>query len=308
MWALHGLTVAGSVPIHGAAAAAPESRADLVVRTLPPGPLPTGPPPGRPVAALDVAGARYDAALDGERLRIRFHGTASFDVDLSSGAVEARAAPGREGMVEVLLAGNVIALVLGLRGEPVLHAGAVVAADACSAIVGPSGAGKSTLAQLLCAAGMRLLTDDTARVGEVDGAAAIHRGSGEVRLRGPAAEAVAAVELRETADGRTAVRLPAAAEALVPVGRIIVPTWSEEAAGPRAEPLGGRDALSALLRSPRVAGWIAPKPLRVNFECSAALAAAVPALRLTVPRGGLDDPALPERLAAALAGAGGAGG
>ena len=59
-----------------------------------------------------------------------------------------------------LLLDKVVPLVLGQRGELVLHAGAVTSGDHAVAFMGPSGSGKSTLAASLHVAGHPLLTDD----------------------------------------------------------------------------------------------------------------------------------------------------
>lgn len=214
-------------------------------------------------------------------------------------------------MVPVLLGGSVLALILGLRGEPVLHASVVTGGDSAIAIVGPSGAGKSTLAVLLCELGMRLLTDDTARVGVGEGGTfQIHRGAAEVRLRGPAAQLAnrSGWPTRVTADGRTAVRPPGEEKVVAPLGAVLVPAWSEERERPAALPLSERETLAALLRSQRVVGWLAPGPLRANFDCCVEIARAVRAFRLELPRGHLDDPGLPATISAALAEAVGPGG
>ncbi len=73
-------------------------------------------------------------------------------------------------MIPVLLAGNLLAIVLGLRGAAVLHASAVELNGAAIAFVGPTGAGKSTAAALLCAAGGAIVGDDAARVEDREGA------------------------------------------------------------------------------------------------------------------------------------------
>ncbi len=307
---LHGLVLSGDVPIAAAVEAPAGSTPDFVVRELPAAPVPDGPPNGEPVAGLEVPGTHYDAAFDGDRLRIRFFGTARFDVDLAAGTIDACPVPGREGMLPILLGGSVLALVLGLAGEPVLHASAVVSGDACIAVVGPSGSGKSTVAFLLCRAGLPLLTDDTARLSGEGGATAIHRGSPELRLRGPIGEAArgSGWEHRDTADDRVAVAPPAAGEPLVRLGVIVAPAWTDSASVPSARILGERETLEVLLRSPRVAGWVAPEPLRTSFTSHAELAASVGALRLEVPRSRLEDPSLATEVAGALAGALGSGG
>lgn len=301
---LHGLTIVGSVDLGGAPAPAGRP-ADFGVVVTPSGPVPHDELPGDRVAELDIPGTKYEAALEGQRLRVRFHDTAEFDIDLDSGAIVAAPAPGREGMIPVLLGGSVLALILGLKGAPVLHASVVTAGDSAIAITGPSGAGKSTLAFLLCGLGMRLLTDDTARVAREGSGWQVHRGGTTLRLRGPAAEVAdrPGWSHYETVDGRTAVRPPSAPEALSALGAILVPHWSESIDAPTASPLGQRDLTAALLRSQRVSGWRAPGPLETNFQCCADIPRAVPAFRLDVPRGKLDDPGLPGAISAALAAA-----
>lgn len=305
--ALHGLSVAGDLEL--AAARVPVSTTpDLQVHVAAAGSIPAVAPDGELVAALDLPGVRYWAAVAGLTLRIRFEATADFEVDLDTGAVSARPAPGREGILPVLFAGNVIALILGLKGAPVLHAGAALHDGRVTAFAGPSGAGKSTLAFLLCLAGGDLLTDDTARIVLTDGALfAVHRGSSTVRLRGPAAALASGCgwETTESADGRIEVRPPVVAESPLPLARLAFPTWSDAATAPRATPLGARATLQRLLGSARVAGWLAPTPLRANFEAAVALADSnVDALLLELPRGRLDDPGLPAALVTTLEEAG----
>ncbi len=300
--ALHGLSVAGDLNL--AAFRVPVGTSpDLQVHVAPAEPIPAGAPSGELVAALDLPGVRYWATLAGSTLRIRFEATADFEVDLDRGAVSARAAPGREGMLGVLFAGNVIALVLGLRGVPVLHAGAVLHDGRVTAFAGPSGAGKSTLTMLACRAGGLLVTDDSARIDLADGAPpAVHRGPATVRLRGPATALAAGSgwEAAKSADARTVIRPPAVADSPLALDRLAFPTWSDTATAPRATPLGARATLQRLLGCARVAGWLAPEPLRANFECSVALAGAVEGLLLELPRGRLADPGLPAALVAAL--------
>lgn len=303
---LHGLIVAGGLdlaaePVH--ADATPDLRVEIAAAA----PVPAGAPAGHLIAGIDLPGIRYWATVAGSTLRVRFEASADFEVDLESGAVSARAEPGREAMLGVLFTGNVIALILGLRGVTVLHAGAAGYDDRVTAFAGPSGVGKSTLTALLCRAGGRLVSDDSVRVEIADGASlAVHRGPATVRLRGPAA--VLAVgsgwDQGESADGRIEVRPPTIARSPLPLARIAFPAWSDQTTAPRATPLGERATLQRLLGCARVAGWRAPEPLRANFEGAIALAGSIPGLLIELPRGRLEDPDLPAALAAAFEEAG----
>lgn len=297
---VHGLRLSGDIVVPGAPRVSCDS-VDFCVRASEAVPVPEGAPEGEVVAALDVPGTRYAAVLRGEQLTVRFAGTAEFEIDLAGGRIDAAPAPGREPMLPLLLGGNVVAIVLGLRGVPVLHASAVALDGAGLAVAGPSGVGKSTLAALLCAAGLPFVTDDTARLERQGDRFLVHHGPAELRLRGPAADLAAGLSAsRRTPDGRTVASPVAAPGVTTPLGAVAFPAWSNEGSAPAVTGLGRRDALEALLGSPRVAGWRAQGPLRTNFDACAAVADACPAFRVEMPRGRLADPGLPLDLRAEL--------
>lgn len=294
-YALHGLTIASELPL-----AEPEvtARPDLTVTRAASAPIAATAPAGEVVAGLDVASARYAAVREDERLRIRFFGTAEFVVD--GAAISVVADPGAyPDLVSVLLAGNVLALLLGLRGEHVLHATAVELEGRTIALAGGSGAGKSTLGALLCADGGRLVGDDLLRIaGDT-----CFRGTSEIRLR-PSAAAItdryAPDRRRTTGDGRTAVR-PERSDAHQPrLDAIVVPAARRDGRPLQVTRLGERDALERLMLAPRVAGWRAADPLRTQFRGAAALAERVPVLAADIPWGPPFPSDLADRLLAAL--------
>jgi hypothetical protein len=302
---LHGLRLSGDVAVPRAAHA--DGPADFEVRLSSPEAPPEEPPKGEVVAALRGPGAGYAAALRDETLTVRFFETAEFEVDLAGGTIAARPAPGRgEAMVPVLLAGNVLALVLGLRGACVLHASAVELGGSCVAFAGGSGAGKSTAAALLCSAGGALVSDDAARVEAEGDEFSVHRGPHELRLRPQAAALAERVDgaRRATGDERVGVEARAAAEDTTPLGAIVFPRWPRGESAVAVSRLRPREALEALLRCPRVIGWQAQGPIRAHFRISSQIAETVPAFSLELPHGHLDDPALPDALRDALADAG----
>ncbi|MEK6328659.1 MAG: hypothetical protein AABM66_14215 [Actinomycetota bacterium] len=303
---LHGLRLSGDVAVPCAAMVA-DGKVDFEVHLDAPSRPANAAPPGELVAALETADARYAAALRGDELTVRFFATGEFEVDLAKGTIVARPAPGRgEAMVPVLLAGNLLAIVLGLRGAAVLHASAVELNGAAVAFVGPTGAGKSTVAALLCAAGGAIVGDDAARVEEGEGGPLVHHGPHELRLR-PQAAAIAdhvGGATGTTADGRVAVEARPAAGDATRLGAIVFPSWPGAAGEPSVVRLPPRRALELLLRCPRVTGWRVTDPVRAHFVACAAVAQVVPAFRAELPQERLQDSALPEALRDALAVAG----
>jgi hypothetical protein len=303
---VHGLRLRGDVAVSGAAIVG-DGPVDFDVRLDAPAEPQRSAPAGDLVAALEGPGAGYAAARRGEALTARFFTTGEFDVDLAQGTIVARPAPGRgQAMVPVLLAGNLLAIVLGLRGAAVLHASAVELEGTGIAFAGPSGAGKSTTAALLCAAGGAIVGDDAARVEEREGMPLVHHGPHELRLRPQAAVLADRVRgaTRTTADGRIAVGPRAAAGAASPLGAIVFPRWPRGARRPSVAPLRPRQALESLLRCPRVTGWRAVEPVRAYFAACARIVEVVPAFTAELPQTRLRDPALPDALRDALAAAG----
>ncbi len=303
---LHGVRLRGDVAVPGAAMAA-DGKVDFEVHLDAPFRPANAAPPGDLVAALETADARYAAALRGDELTVRFFATGEFEVDLARGTIVARPAPGRgEAMVPVLLAGNLLAIVLGLRGAAVLHASAVELNGAAIAFAGPTGAGKSTTAALLCAAGGAIVSDDAARMEERDGAPLIHHGPHELRLR-PQASMIAdqvGGATGATADGRLAVEARPATGELTRLGAIVFPSWSRGARQTSVARLSPRRALELLLRCPRVTGWRVTDPVRAHFVACAGIAEAVPSFSAELPQRRLQDPGLPGALRDALAVAG----
>jgi hypothetical protein len=251
----------------------------------------TGAPPGRCLAELHNRGISYwccEDPGDPSRWLFRYPGVGEFEVDRAGGGIIARPTPdGSPELLAILLSGAVLAHLVAVDGDPMLHASAVEVGGESLAIVGPSGAGKTTLAAMLCGAGATLVTDDTLRVRLEAERVVCFRGTDRLRLR-PNTEELAEIdgaETVQTVDGRLGVTPQLASAATVPLASVVVPVPSREATSLAIDRLSPRDALLELLRVPRVAGWRDPDPSRLYFEACSELVEAVPVARATVPWG-----------------------
>jgi hypothetical protein len=158
---LHGLRVASDIGLSSARvdAGPPDVRfigeaAIVVPATL---------PPGRLIGTLDSPDGTPFRAIseDGGHWRLRFFDRC--DVVVEPGGRTVRYWPHVDvdpDLLPIYLTGTVLAVVLMLRGHPVLHASAVEVDGKAVAFVGASGMGKSTLATAFCGQGAALITDD----------------------------------------------------------------------------------------------------------------------------------------------------
>ncbi|MDQ3462690.1 MAG: hypothetical protein M3471_06645 [Actinomycetota bacterium] len=150
-------------------------------------------PEGRVVASYVRERPLYTLVDQGDAGHLfRFHRFADVQIAAGGGVLRCRLVAGaaRE-MLSVIIAGNVMAALLMLRGELVLHASAVERGGRTVALVASSGGGKSTIAAMVCAAGARLVTDDVLRVDTAGVGVTCYRGTGTLRLR-PGSKALAA--------------------------------------------------------------------------------------------------------------------
>lgn len=318
LYRIHGLLVESEIPLqaqrvdaHGGGWATRGSQAvgprpDYRIVAGEPRKCPQSPPPGRILAEYREDGfASFvtEDPRDRRRRSLRYAGIC--DVLLDSGRrriVVHRSLDGREGMIPIFLEGNVLANALAADGVLALHASAVEVGGEALAIVGPSGAGKSTLAGLLCAAGARLVADDTLRVDPAGTRAVCFPGSVGLRLR-PAAATVAdsirEATVHRTADGRTKVVPASAVGAPLTLRAAVVPEASREAKRLEMRRLGAMEGLQELLRHPRLTLWRAPEPIADLFALTSEVAATgLPVLRARIPWGPPFPPRLVEEMLA----------
>jgi len=298
---LYGLTVAA--PFALGLPVRPDAAVDVRI-TVDPAPLEVDQdhlPEGRVLASLVEERPLYTLVDRGEAGHLfRFHGYADVQMAADSGEICCRLVPGAvPAMLSVILAGTVLAALLLLRDQLVLHASAVERDGRAVALVAGSGGGKSTLAGMVCAAGARLVTDDVLRVETSRQGAIAYRGAGALRLR-PGSKALVVADTaasERSADGRHLLRAPPTAHDTVRLDAIVIPRL-----GPADRPLvrtglPAKAGLLALLEQPRVQGWVDPATAASQFTNLVSVVDRVPIAYLDVPWGVSLDPAWFERLA-----------
>jgi hypothetical protein len=195
------------------------------------------------------------------------------------------------GIEDVLASGAFMAWQLYMRGVLVLHASAIQVDDRAIAFVAGSGGGKSTMATIMSAAGGRVITDDLLAIDFIDGQPHVRLGSSELRLRKGADELAEAFESdsqpdrRITADSRQVVEPGLLASDGLRLSAIFVPVPDRESAEVGFDRVSASDALFALLRTPRLFGWLDESVRRTQFELTSLLVKIVPLTVAHIPWG-----------------------
>jgi hypothetical protein len=284
-----GLNFLAPFSLAGAPAAGPDVDVTVAVEGARPVPSDS---PGPVLAEWAIGGTKmYTLYETGTGKVFRVHGLCEFN--LSHDASTVRCYPGPncdEGLLHVLMAGTVAALLHVLRGRAVLHASAVRHGKETFLFTGPSGTGKTTVAALCCAAGALLVSDDVVVLAPgPSGVACLGLGQ-ELRLREQAHEIAGLfgpppLQQRVTADGRLAVQPPRAQQERNPVALVALPRPVRGPKHVEARQLGPSRAVAALVGNARILGLVAPALQRAHFEAVAQLVAKVPVIEVAVPWG-----------------------
>ncbi|GAB3254595.1 phosphoenolpyruvate carboxykinase (ATP) [Nocardioides dilutus] len=292
---VYGLTVRSEVPLHLHRPVAAGTEVDLEIALGAPVARTEAAPPGR--VLLDLRGSRhYYTATAHDGFRLRFFG--SCDVVLDHGLSRATVHPVRGAdpdLLSVLVGGTLLAFVLTMRGETVLHASAVQVGDAALAFIGASGMGKSTMATLMCADVARLITDDVLRLDTTSSPPTCALGATELRLRKGAEHLSArlahqlgsAPGLRVTGDARHALAAEPATTEDLPLAALVVPVpdHSPGRRTPEIALLAPKDAMVLLAQFPRLLGWQDAAARRAIFHQLADVVDRVPVHAAVLPWG-----------------------
>ncbi|SDL34865.1 hypothetical protein [Tessaracoccus oleiagri] len=299
---MHGLTVRSEVPLHQSRLLPTATPADLDITVGAPAHSLTEAPTGSVLLHFEMDRQYYTVVADDHGYLLRFYGTCDVRLDEGLRQASVHALPGTDpAILSVLLGGTVLATVLALRGDPVLHASAVQVGDEALAFVGSSGMGKSTTATLFCAEGARLITDDVLRLDLGGMAPRCFLGATELRLRKSAGTLADAFAVRPgqrtTGDAREALSVSTAEDEALPLRAVIVPLPDKD--GRRETTVERPDPMAAFLllsRFPRLIGWRDADILRRQFQQLGDLVDRVPVFVARMPWG----PPFPEGLAASV--------
>jgi len=252
------------------------------------GDVATDPPPGE--LLFDYApGWRMWISRVADRYLVRYAGHYDFVIDCDFTIVRTiESSVATPGFAEVLQYGAVLAVINSLRGRYCLHATTIEVSGRGAAIYGNSGQGKSTTAALMIAAGANLVADDVT-VLRPRTPATVYPGLLELRLRQTAEDIAALVggaKRRETVDHRIGLRPsvdPPTDGVDLAVGLFPIPTrGAEKVVLERMSPF---EAITSLIPSARLVGWIDPAIQAREFEAVGELAETLPCYRMKVPWG-----------------------
>jgi hypothetical protein len=299
---LYGLTVRSELPLYHGRTMPPGSDVDLDITLGDLAHPSLDAPPGTPMLHLEMDRQYYTAVRDDQGCLLRFYGTCDIRLDPTLRHASVHLHPDADPeIISVLVAGTLLAFVLALRGEPVLHASAVQIGDEALAFVGASGMGKSTTATLFCADGARLITDDVLRLDLTRTPPTCSLGATELRLRKSAGELSEAFTVpptrRVTGDARDALAVPTATTEDLPLRAIVVPVPDRD--GLRETVVEAPDPMTSFLllsRFPRLLGWQDEEVLRRQFQQLGDLIERVPVFIARMPWG----PPFPDDVAASI--------
>lgn len=304
---LYGLRVRSSLPLHQNRGAAGPGGVDVEISVGPVQPVPDEQPTGRVMIDLRTDKQLYTAVETDDGYLIRFHGTCDVHLDGDLRSVTVYPGPDvDEGLVSVLLAGAVLAFILAVKGEPVLHASAVQVGDRALGFVGASGMGKSTMATLMCADGAKLITDDLLRLDLTSEPPACWLGATELRLRKSAGELSSLFAdlpgRRTTADERDALAVHVSDAESLPLHAMVVPSpdHTGELSDIVVDTPDGMRAFLLLSRFPRLLGWTDTQIIERQFQQLGDILDAVPVHIIRMPWGPPFAPDLAARVRAAV--------
>lgn len=296
---LHGLTIRSELELD--AVLAPEfQRCDWTILRSADHRVDDQPPNGRVLLNRRFASGLGYTLVEVEDCQVfRFFSTCDFQINHSDRTIRCSLDPrSNAGIASLLIAGTLMASLLIISGECVLHASAVEWDERALAFLGNSGTGKSTLAAICCETGAALVTDDALRVIQQENLAWCCPGTTDIRLRSNSsflADRFPEAMVRSTVDLRTAVRRAVGASR-IPLRGGVIPRPSRTVQNLRVTRITPGKAILYLHAYARSIGWCDPQMIKQQFEDLTRLAKCLPLFEAEIPWG----PPFPANLASSL--------
>jgi hypothetical protein len=289
---LYGLTVRSEVPLHQHRPVDASQPVDLDIRLGARRDATKAPPPGRILLDLEMDRQLYAGSATEDGYHLRFYGACDIDIDrdLRHATIHPLGATD-QALLSVIAGGTLLAFVLALRGETVLHASAVQVGDVALGFVGASGMGKSTTATLMCADGAQLITDDLLRLDLSRTPPTCSLGATELRLRKAAGDLAERFDRqpaqRTTGDARDALAVSVADTEDLPLAALVVPApdYSGQSTQASVHQVGAKEAFLLLSRFPRLLGWEDTRLLAQQFQQLGDIVERVPVYVARLPWG-----------------------
>jgi len=291
VYELYGLRVCSEVVLPAPLSQNPLPPYDIVVRFSKSKAIPANPNSARLLAKLDIGDRPVYTLIDtGVGYTLSFNEDCEFWISYDLRLVDVYLFPGvQPDIAGLLFVGGVIACILSLTGESVLHASAVEMGGRTLAFVGGLGMGKSTLAAIFCAMGAQFITDDLLRLKPNGKTFYCFPGTNGIRLRsrkgGTAlAEKFSKNTQGETPDGRIELNLYKN-NSMPPLDAIVIPRPAPDCKALRLGRLPAAKAALYLMNNLKMQGLQQREHIQCRLDFSARLASSVPVFEAEIPWG-----------------------
>lgn len=291
VYELYGLRVCSEVVLPAPLSQSFLPTYDIGVRFSESKAIPADPNSARLLAKLDIGDKPVYTLTDTSGgYTLSFHQHCEFLISYDLRLVDACLFPGvQPDIAGLLFVNGVIACILNLSGECVLHASAVEMGGRALAFVGGVGMGKSTLAAIFCAMGAQFITDDLLRLEPNGKTFYCFPGTRGIRLRSRKCGTELAEEFPETSqgetpDGRIELNLYEN-RPMPPLDTIIIPRSAPDCKVLRLERLPATKAVLYLMNYLKMQGLQQREYIQCRLDFSAQLASSVPVFEAEIPWG-----------------------
>jgi hypothetical protein len=289
VYELYGLRVHSELPLPALLSERALPPYDLRVRWGEGKTIPANPNSVRLLARQDIGDKPFYTLIDtGGGYAFSLHQCCEFWISYDLRLVDAYLFPDvQPDIAGFYIISGVIAFILSLSGECVLHASAVEMGGRAVAFAAGAGMGKSTLAAIFCAMGAQFITDDLLRLKPDKGTFYCFPGTGRIRLRNGAAalaEEFPAKSPGKTSYGRVELKLHQN-HSMPPLHAIVIPRTLPDCQVFRLERLPAARAVLYLMNYSKTQGLQQRGRIQRKLDFMAQLASSIPVFEAEIPWG-----------------------